>query len=215
MCIFCLNRLCFGVLAATLNNATAISPEHFETSTSWETVEYLTATHTLRLPPSLSCVNTLLDPSLTLTPAMDASLRNAKGLHDELGALQANLLRRFTNLVNLAEVSPFSSQPHLIFSLTLYGPGQTRHSRRFGSHAISNSSRDSSSGVQTSSFLLFPDEAEASSKPFSVWHRGLTSFVFVFLFPFWLDSRRRRCPNHHSPNARDVAVWTAQYAGRE
>lgn len=153
MCIFCLDRLCFGVLAATLNNATAISREHFETSTSWETVEYLTATHTLRLPSSLSCVNTPLDPSLTPTPAMDASLRNAKGLHDELGALQANLLRRFTNLVNLAEVSSFSSQPHLIFSLT-HGPGQTRHSRRFGSHAISNSSRDSSSGVR--SFFLFP-----------------------------------------------------------
>lgn len=112
-----------------------------------------TATHTLRLPSSLSCVNTPLDQSLTPTPAMDASLRNAKGLHDELGALQANLLRRFTNLVNLAEVSPFSSQPHLIFSLTLYGPGQTRHSRRFGSHAISNSSRDSSSGVQFSFFF--------------------------------------------------------------
>lgn len=155
MCIFCLDRLCFGVLAATLNNATAITRDHFETSTSWETVEYLTATHTLRLPSSLSCVNTLLDPSLTPTPAMDASLRNAKGLHDELGALQANLLRRFTNLVNLAEVSHFSFQPHLIFSLT-HGPGQTRHSRRFGSHAISNSSRDGSSGVQTSSFLLFP-----------------------------------------------------------
>lgn len=154
MCIFCLDRLCFGVLAATLNNATAITRDHFETSTSWETVEYLTATHTLRLPSSLSCVNTLLDPSLTPTPAMDASLRNAKGLHDELGALQANLLRRFTNLVNLAEVSSFSSQPHLIFSLTLYGPGQTRHSRRFGSHAISNSSRDSSSGVRT--FFLSP-----------------------------------------------------------
>lgn len=73
-----------------------------------------TATHTLRFPSSLSCVNTPLDQSLTPTPAMDASLRNAKGLHDELGALQANLLRRFTNLVNLAEVSPFSSQPHLI-----------------------------------------------------------------------------------------------------
>lgn len=213
MCIFCLDRLCFGVLAATLNNATAITRDHFETSTSWETVEYLTATHTLRLPSSLSCVNTPLDQSLTPTPAMDASLRNAKGLHDELGALQANLLRRFTNLVNLAEVSPFSSQPHMIFSLT-HGPGQTRHSRRFGSHAISNSSRDSSSGVHFF-FLLFPFEAEASSKPFSVWHRGLTSFVFVFLFPFWLDSRRRRCPNHHSPNAGDVAVWTAQYAGRE
>lgn len=105
--VFCLDRLCFGVLAATLNNATAITRDHFETSTSWETVEYLTATHTLRLPSSLSCVNTLLDPSLTPTPAMDASLRNAKGLHDELGALQANLLRRFTNLVNLAEVSPY------------------------------------------------------------------------------------------------------------
>lgn len=153
MCIFCLDRLCFGVLAATLNNATAITRDHIETSTSWETVEYLTATHTLRLPPSLSCVNTPLDPSLTPTPAMDASLRNAKGLHDELGALQANLLRRFTNLVNLAEVSLFSSQPHLIFLLTLYGPGQTRHSRRFGSHAISNSSRDSSSGVQFSFFF--------------------------------------------------------------
>lgn len=114
MCIFCLDRLCFGVLAATLNNATAITRDHFETFTSWETVEYLTATHTLRLLSSLSCVNTPLDPSLTPTPAMDASLRNAKGLHDELGALQANLLRRFTNLVNLAEVSSFSSQPHLI-----------------------------------------------------------------------------------------------------
>lgn len=183
MCIFCLDRLCFGVLAATLNNATAISREHFETSTSWKIIEYLTATHTLRLPSSLSCVNTPLDQYLTPTPAMDASLRNAKGLHDELGALQANLLRRFTNLVNLAEVSPFSSQPHLIFSLTLYGPGQTRHSRRFGSHAISNSSRDSSSGVHFF-FLLFPDKAEASSKPFSVWHRGLTSLFFSCLFPF-------------------------------
>lgn len=191
----------------------------FETSTSWETVEYLTATHTLRLPSSLSCVNTPLDQYLTPTPAMDASLRNAKGLHDELGALQANLLRRFTNLVNLAEVSPFSSQPHLIFSLTLYGPGQTRHSRRFGSHAISDSSRDSSSGVHFFffSFFLFSDEAEASSKPvftFPVWFRGLTRKT-CFPFSFWLDSRRRRCPNHHSPNAGDVAVWTAQYAGRE
>lgn len=157
MCIFCLDRLCFGVLAATLNNATAITRDHFETSTSWETVEYLTATHTLRLPSSLSCVNTLLDPSLTPTPAMDASLRNAKGLHDELGALQANLLRRFTNLVNLAEVSPFSSQPHLIFSLTLLRsrsnmtPAAFRQSRN-----IKFKQRQQLWCANLFSFLLFP-----------------------------------------------------------
>lgn len=214
MCIFCLNRLCFGVLAATLNNATAISREHFETSTSWETVEYLTATHTLRPPSSLSCVNTPLDPSLTPTPAMDASLRNAKGLHDELGALQANLLRRFTNLVNLAEVSPFFIPASSDFLAdTVRSRSNTTLAAFRQSRNIKFKQRRQLWCAILFPFSFFLFEPEASSKPFSVSHRGLTSFVFVFLFAFWLDSRRRRCPNHHSPNAGDVAIWTAQYAG--
>ncbi|KAI5362447.1 Putative mediator of RNA polymerase II transcription subunit 22 [Septoria linicola] len=34
---------------------------------------------------------------------MDPSLRNAKGMQNHIEQLQANLIRRFTNLVNLAE----------------------------------------------------------------------------------------------------------------
>ena len=118
---------------------------------------------------------------------MDASLRNAKDLEDKLNMLQADLIKRFTNLVNLADVCPYGSCPLSLANNSV--SGQRRKSKRLGSRTISDPDCNFGMLLEIPLCYTLADVRE--------------------------DPCYRRSSDHHPPNARNVAIRPAEYVGRE